>query len=88
MTLEQALLKIIELMKENAELKEQIQVMKPQPYVQNPFIYTVPDLCTDGGLHDYPNPWMSVTPPHCTKCGKQASNAVISITSHSLSKVD
>ena len=22
--------------------------------------------------HQYPNPWMSITPPHCLKCGLQA----------------
>lgn len=30
------------------------------------------DVCIDGGPHDYPNPWFSVTPAYCKKCGKQA----------------
>lgn len=30
------------------------------------------DECPMGGRHDYPQPWHSVTPPFCKKCGKQA----------------
>mgnify|MGYP001560582592 CR=1 FL=1 len=85
MTLEQALLKIIELQQQVADLKEQVQEMKsqiiPQP-IMNPFISISSDYCTDGGSHNYPIPWMSVTPPHCTKCGKQAQNNII--TSYTL----
>lgn len=28
--------------------------------------------CIDVNGHDYPNPWHSITAPHCRKCGKQA----------------
>lgn len=79
MTLEQALLKIIELQDEIIRLKNQV-VIQPQPYVVNPFIYRPPDLCTDGGFHEYPSPWMSTTPPNCKKCGQQAqSNHITSV---------
>lgn len=30
--------------------------------------------CPAGGWHDYPNPWHSITPPFCKKCGHQAPN--------------
>ena len=35
-------------------------------------IPSIDDLCVDGGVHDYPNPWYGITPPHCKKCGKKA----------------
>jgi hypothetical protein len=36
-----------------------------QPYMNTPL--------TNGTCqHEYPNPWMSIMPPHCTKCGQQA----------------
>lgn len=30
--------------------------------------------CNDDGEHKYPNPWHSISPSHCLKCGKQAPN--------------
>lgn len=43
----------------------------------NQYPITVPfqelsDRCSDGGEHDYPNPWHSISPAFCKKCGKQA----------------
>lgn len=29
-------------------------------------------ICPAGGIHNYPNPWYSINPPNCTKCGQQA----------------
>ena len=74
-TLEQALLQIIELQKEIIRLKEQLTIQSSQP-LPNPFIYNPPDLCTDGGLHDYPNPWFATIPPCCKKCNKQLANNI------------
>jgi hypothetical protein len=34
-----------------------------------PTIWTV-DGCPQGGVHEYPTAWWSLTPPPCQKCGK------------------
>lgn len=74
MTLEQALLKIIELQQQILDLqkKQQIQPQTPQTPIFTPPTQTLYDLCSDGGLHEYPNPWMGIVPPSCKKCGKQS----------------
>jgi hypothetical protein len=40
------------------------------PGVVQPIYLGPIDTC----LHEYPQPWMSISPPHCKKCGKQATN--------------
>lgn len=51
------------------QLQFQLQLKNDNPVVPlfNPFHE---DLCWDGKEHEYPTPWLSVTPPHCKKCGK------------------
>ena len=66
MTLEQALLKIIELQQQIIDMKQ----LSIHPPVMNPFIYQAPNLCSDNGFHSYPNPWNGTIPPNCQKCGK------------------
>lgn len=47
----------------------QRQLDNQQPLYPNyPTITIGQDVCE----HDYPNPWHSVEPPHCKKCGEQA----------------
>lgn len=78
-------MKKIELKKRIAELEKlvkdkdflieflQMQLDNQDKYPTfTPNIVNSPDVCIDGGLHAYPNPWHSVEPPHCKKCGRQA----------------
>lgn len=60
---------IIELYKKRDELLEQIK--KNQEELATPKILVNPpnDVACE---HQYPNPWLSVSPPHCIKCGKAA----------------
>jgi hypothetical protein len=60
MTLEQALLRIIELQDEVARLKAVAN--KPLPY--NPL------ECSGGCV--FPSPWFGTMPPSCMKCGRQS----------------
>ena len=55
---------------EIATLKKQLADRQPFYYPPLPVDYI--NKCNDGGEHEYPSPWHSITPPHCTKCGKQA----------------
>lgn len=78
MTLEQALLKIIELQQEIMELHKQLSSQTVTiPYQQSPFIYKLPDLCPNGGLHDYFYTQPGTTPPSCRKCGKQPPSFIV-----------
>ena len=51
-----------------------------QPTINLPSIWSVPDLCIDGGQHNYPSPWMGIFPPACNKCGKQGPQYTITST--------
>lgn len=64
-------------------LKIQLQGKQDRPnYMPSvwPFAETTPDLCSDGGQHDYPNPWFATIPPSCKKCGKQSLGYTVSYT--------
>jgi hypothetical protein len=55
-------------------LKLEIQQLQNQ-LIEYPLTVPFQDLsnkCSDGGEHDYPNPWHSISPAFCKKCGKQA----------------
>jgi hypothetical protein len=52
-------------------------------YGFNWFMKTIPDAPnylytpnTNMCQHEYPNPWMGVVPPNCTKCGQKAISYV------------
>ena len=64
-----------------ATLKQQLAHTQPSYYPPLP----VNDFnkCTDGGEHEYPNPWHSILPPHCQKCGKQAPDYSITFMNNS-----
>jgi hypothetical protein len=64
----------------------EVEKARMAPYMpvtmNTPFIQTIPDTivnpinlgCVGGSACEYPNPWMGIIPPHCKKCGKQATN--------------
>ena len=54
---------------EIATIRKQLE--DAQPFYYPPLDVADPNLCNDGGYHEYPNPWHSIIPPHCKKCGKQ-----------------
>jgi len=54
--------------------------MPLQHPINVPSVWTV-DPCTDGGLHDYPFPWNSTSPPSCKKCGKMGHQSQWTVTS-------
>jgi len=56
------------------KLKEEILLLRGQ---LNEIPYTVPFMDLEECYHEYPNPWHSITPPHCIKCGKQAPEHII-----------
>jgi len=56
-----------------------------QPWINVPSIWPV-DLCTDGGIHEYPYLWGGTTPPPCKKCGKYSSTTTITCTTDSTSR--
>jgi uncharacterized coiled-coil protein SlyX len=77
--LEQRIKDLEALVKTQAEL---IKTMKSAQPEQNQItIRTFPQQlngqykCYDGCV--YPSPWMSITPPHCMKCGQQAYSTSI-----------
>ena len=75
MTLQEALLKIIELQQEVINLRKQLSAPIITQFPQTTWIdgpFRAPDLCIGDGLHDFPSPWFGTTPPVCKKCGRQA----------------
>ena len=63
----------------------EIATIKKQLAGQEPFYYPPiqvnnPDPCSDGGYHEYPNPWHSITPAPCKRCGKLAPDNPITFT--------
>jgi uncharacterized coiled-coil protein SlyX len=75
--LEQRIKDLEALVKTQAELIKTLKAVQPE---QNQItIRSFPQLngmkCYDGCV--YPNPWMSITPPHCMKCGQQAYSTTI-----------
>ena len=94
MTLEQALIKIIELQDQIIKLKSQPVI---NPLIPNPNI-TVID-CLAGGICDFPQPWFGTQPPTCRKCDKSTmspytvtygstNTAIVADKNYSLSSTD
>lgn len=54
-----------------------IQQLRDNYFNYVPFNLNDADVCSDGGDHDYPFPWHSVTAPNCKKCGKQAPEIML-----------
>ena len=55
-----------------------LDVLKDQSITYTPpFISLNTDKCYDGNDHDYPNPWYSIIPPACKKCGKIPNNDIL-----------
>ncbi len=46
----------------------------PQAPVSVPWFYVL-DGCPQGGAHEYPSSWLSVSPPQCAKCGQASAAA-------------
>lgn len=66
-------------------LKKEIQSLRIE-LSEYPITVPFQDLsnrCSDGGEHDYPNPWHSILPPHCKKCGKQGESYPITYSAPS-----
>jgi len=61
---------------EIAELRRRIDF----PFLSDFNVIPDPNKCIDGNYHEYPNPWHSITPPHCKKCGKQAQDNAITFS--------
>jgi hypothetical protein len=70
MTLEQALLKIIELQDEVFRLHKLAALRLSQQPISIPSQWTSAPLCSSGGICEYPIMWHGVTNPPCVKCGK------------------
>jgi hypothetical protein len=79
MTLEQALLKIIQLQDEIASLKavlhesnSKISLTDVLHTKTTEFPYTIKKIDEKSWdcQHEYPNPWFGVIPPSCKKCGQ------------------
>jgi len=64
-------LQIHALKSEIESLKLSILYLKQSPLLQDP------NACIDEFGHEYPNPWFSVIPPYCKKCGKQSNTPFI-----------
>lgn len=88
MTLEQALLRIIELQDEVANLKQQLQEangrasltsLSDQLLKKDESPWTIKRISEDTCQHEYPNPWFGVTPPCCKKCG-QIAQQMLTVT--------
>jgi hypothetical protein len=60
---------IDELMKGSKDAPYQPQYPLPWPQI----IYN--DMCPMGGSHEFPQVWMSITPPACSKCGRSMGQA-------------
>ena len=64
-----------ELLKMIQDLEARILILETKlalsPSVTKDSLDSLTYECYNGN-HEYPNPWMSITPPHCKKCGKQA----------------
>jgi hypothetical protein len=56
-------------------LIDQLIATRPQPQFTPIHINGTPIRCYDGCV--YPSPWMSITPPHCMKCGQQGWSGTI-----------
>lgn len=64
--------KLIELVNKVLKaLETQNQKTPVNPYVAPyvPITISTDQTCSDGGMHDYPNPWHGTTYPPCKKCG-------------------
>lgn len=59
------------------EAQQRPSITWPYQPINVPFI--AQDLCTDGGMHFYPSPWLGTIPPACQKCGKQQFGSTISV---------
>lgn len=78
--MEELLDKVNKMEREIADLKKQFNDNQQNYYPPLP-VFGV-DMCNDGGIHTYPNPWHSIMPPNCLKCGKQAPSNSITFTNY------
>lgn len=78
--MEELLDKVNKMEEEIAELKRKQSEYQQHYYPPLPVVDV--NKCTNGGEHEYPNPWHSILPPHCQKCGKQAPDYSITYTNH------
>jgi len=76
------LLKLIEELQIKVTLLEsQIALLKPNT-VSVPTVWTSPHTTQlDTCQHEYPNPWLGITPPSCKKCGQQAYQYTVTCSS-------
>lgn len=72
--------KINELEKKVNDLKNRQDVYPIQP-INVPFMQEY-DQCPQGGQHEYPFPWHSVTAPFCKKCGQQGQKLEITYSEY------
>jgi len=79
--MEKLLDKVNKMELEIAELKKQLADAQPF-YNPPPLPFNDFDRCIDDNGHEYPNPWHSILPPHCKKCGKQAPDYGITFTTN------
>jgi hypothetical protein len=59
-----------------SELATVLTALQTAPTTPPVFVPTFQllDPCPMGGAHEYPEWWLSVSPPHCTKCGSLSPN--------------
>ena len=95
MTLEQALLKIINLQDEVAKLKEQLHEANSKVSLtgiltthKQDSSWTFKRISEDSCQHEYPNPWFGITAPSCKKCGQIAQIPTITCVSAWISGLD
>ena len=84
LTIKEAIIQTLEEQLEKRKYQDMFQPLGPQIV---PFLKPInhnPDPCpNDNGYHAYPSPWMSISPPSCTKCGKQANSWTTTLASGS-----
>lgn len=57
-----------------AEQRKIIDDLKYNQYFKYLELGGFKETCYDGKDHEYPLNWLSISRPHCIKCGKQAPN--------------
>jgi len=56
---------------ETVQLTSPLSLPNPPVFVPT---FQILDVCPQGGAHEYPEVWMSVSPPACRKCGQASAS--------------
>lgn len=74
--MEELLDKVKKMELEIAELRR----LKDFPFLSDFNEFPDPNKCSDGGYHEYPFPWHSISPAACKKCGKLSESYPITFS--------